>query len=99
SFHGALAALGPVDSGKVKARVLVLTGAADPMVPPEHVAAFSDAMRAAGARFEVISYPGAKHSFTNPDADKVGMPALAYDAEADRQSWAAMLRFLGEVFR
>ena len=98
SFHGALAMSGPVDSGNVRARVLVLTGAADPMIPPEQVAAFSDEMRAAGARFEVVSYPGAKHSFTNPDADKVGMEALAYDAEADRQSWAAMLRLLGEVF-
>ncbi len=98
SFHGALGALGPVDSGAVTARVLVLTGAVDPFVPPEHVTAFSDRMRAAGARFEVVSYPGAKHSFTNPDADKVGMPALAYDAAADRQSWAAMLRLLGEVF-
>ena len=98
SFHGALAASGPVDSGSVRARVLVLTGAADPMIPAEQVAAFSDEMKAAGARLEVVSYPGAKHSFTNPDADKVGMEALAYDAEADRQSWAAMLRLLGEVF-
>ena len=34
SFHGALPS-GKVDSGSVKARVLVLTGA-DPMVPPAH---------------------------------------------------------------
>jgi dienelactone hydrolase len=68
------------------------------MIPPELVTAFSDEMRAAGARFEVVSYPGAKHGFTNPDAGSFGMPALAYDAEADRQSWAAMLRLLGEVF-
>ena len=98
SFHGALATMSPATPGSVKARVLVLTGAADPMVPPELVTAFSDEMKAAGARFEVVSYPGAKHGFTNPDAGSFGMPALAYDAEADRQSWAAMLRVLAEVF-
>jgi len=98
SFHGALATKSPAATGKVKARVLVLTGAADPMVPPEQVAAFSDEMKAAGARFEVITFPGAKHSFTNPDAHKAGMDALAYDVEADRQSWAAMLRLFAEVF-
>ena len=29
-----------------------------------------------GRRRKVIVYPGAKHSFTNPDADKAGMPQL-----------------------
>src|SRR5439155_437019 len=51
-----------------------------------------------GARFEVVMYPGAKHGFTNPDAAKYGMPQLAYDAAADRQSWAAMLKLFREVF-
>ena len=52
----------------------------------------------AGAKFEIISYPGAKHAFTNPDADKTGMAALAYNAEADQKSWAALLAFLKDVF-
>ncbi len=99
SFHGAMPTSPPVDSGVVKARVLVLTGAADALVPAEQVAVFRDEMEAAGARIEVISYPGAKHSFTNPDADAMGMEALAYDAEADQQSWAAMLAMFDEVFR
>jgi dienelactone hydrolase len=98
SFHGALLTSPPVDSGAVKARVLVLTGAADPMVPAEQVEAFTGQMRAAGASIEVVSYPGVQHSFTNPRADSVGMDGLAYDAEADRQSWEALLRLLAEVF-
>lgn len=97
SFHGALIP-GPVDSGAVKARVLVLTGGADPMVPPEAVERFRAEMTAAGARFEIVSYPGVKHSFTNPAAGTAGMDALAYDAEADRQSWEAMLALFREVF-
>ena len=104
SFHGALGHHGahaaPAAGGprRIKPRLLVLTGAADPMVPPQEVDAFRREMEAAGATFEVISYRGARHSFTNPDADKAGMEALAYDAEADRQSWAALLALLRQVY-
>ncbi len=98
TFHAALGPQTPAEKGKVKARILVLTGAADPMVPPESVEAFKKEMTAAGARFEVIGYPGVKHSFTNPEAGTHGMDALAYDAEADKKSWAAMLDLFKEIF-
>src|SRR5213592_1052916 len=98
TFHGALATQTPAKPGKVKARILVLAGAADPFVPPEQVEAFKKEMQAAGARFQVVSYPGAKHGFTNPDAASYGMNQLAYDAAADRESWAAMLKLFREVF-
>jgi dienelactone hydrolase len=99
SFHGALLP-GGVDSGVVKARVLVLTGADDPMVPSTSVETFQKEMAAAGAagRTEVVVYPGAKHSFTNPHADSVGMEGLGYNAAADQQSWEAMLRLFHEVW-
>ena len=99
SFHGSLGTSQPAQPGKIKARVLVLTGGADPMNPAAVVAAFKKEMTAAGARFEVISYPGAKHAFTNPDAGKYGMDALAYDAQADKQSWAAMLKLFKTALR
>jgi dienelactone hydrolase len=99
SFHGMLATQTPARPGAVQARILVLTGAADPFVSPEQVEAFKREMQAAGARFEVVTYPGAKHGFTNPSAGTYGMPALAYDSTADRESWAALLKMLGEVFR
>ena len=98
SFHGALATTTPAKAGGVKARILVLTGADDPMIPAAQVEAFKEEMTAAGAQFEVVSYPGARHSFTNHDAHKSGMEALAYDADADRKSWARMLDLFKEVF-
>jgi dienelactone hydrolase len=98
SFHGALATKSPAEPGKVRARVLVLTGAADPFVPKEQVEAFTQEMKAAGATFRVTTYPGVKHGFTNPDAGKAGMDALEYNAEADKKSWAAMLELLKDVF-
>src|SRR5438132_12188255 len=65
SFHGALATKSPAELGRVRARVLVLTGAADPFVPKEQVEAFTQEMKAVGAKFQVITYPGVKHGFTN----------------------------------
>src|SRR2546421_2985998 len=99
TFHGALATKTPAQPGKIKARVLVLAGGADPFVPPEQIDAFKREMQAAGARFEVVVYPGAKHGFTNPNAGQYGMEQLAYNAEADQQSWAAMLTLFKEVLR
>jgi len=99
TFHGALATKSPAKPGTIRARVLVLTGAADPFVPKEQVEALTQEMKAAGAKFQVITYPGVKHGFTNPDAGKAGMDALEYNAEADKMSWAAMLELFKEVFR
>lgn len=94
TFHGSLKATTPAEKGKVKPPLLVQTGGADANIPPEAVAAFEKEMKDAGARLQVIVYPGVKHAFTNPDADKAGIDNLAYDAKADRASWDAALKFL-----
>ncbi len=47
----------------------------------------------------MVSYPGVKHSFTNPHADAAGMAALAYNHDADQKSWGKMLEMFKEVFR
>ena len=93
TFHAALAARISAEPGKVKPRLLVMTGGSDPMVPAEAVAAFEKEMTDAKVTYRVITYAAAKHGFTNPAADKSGMPGLAYDAEADRKSWAELLKF------
>lgn len=103
SFHGTLNAIaGPAQQGRVKAGVLVLNGADDPMVPPEQVQAFMEEMDRAGVDYEFINYPGATHAFTNPEADnyakQFNLP-LAYNADADQQSWQKMRDFFGRIFR
>jgi len=102
SFHGPLGTEQPAQPGRVKARVLVLTGEADPFIPAEQVEAFKKEMEAAKVNYRVVVYPGAKHSFTSPDADKLGqqfnMPALAYNAIADNESWAEMQTFFKQIF-
>ncbi len=101
SFHGSLTTNTPPEKGAVKARILVANGAADPFVKPEHIKIFKAQMDAVGADYLLENYPGAKHSFTNPDADKYGKQfglPLAYSAEADRASWEAMQQLFVEVF-
>ena len=98
SFHGSIATQQPAAPGAVKARLLVLNGEDDGMVTAEQIAAFKKEMTAAHANFKFVNLPHAKHSFTNPDADKVGMAALAYNAEADQASWDKMLKLFAEVF-
>ncbi len=102
SFHGSLNPVLPVKPGAIKAKILVLHGADDKFIPPEVVEAFKKEMAEAGADLKFIAYPGALHSFTNPDADtyakKFGM-AVAFNAEADRASWEELKGFLAAVFR
>lgn len=101
SLHGALGSFHEPDPGAVKARVLVCHGGADAMVSMEDVAAFRSEMDAADADYEVIVHPGAMHGFSSREADgngrRFGLP-VGYDADADRDSWAAMLKLFGEVF-
>ncbi len=102
SFHGGLAAVKPAQPGSVKAKILVLHGDADPIVPPDQVEAFKKEMKAAGADFQFISYPGALHAFTNPEADVLGKKfnlPIAYNAKADKESWNEMKKFFGVIFK
>ncbi len=102
SFHGSLATAHPARRGRIKARILVFNGGADPFVPAEQVAGFKAEMEQAGADYRFIEYPGVKHSFTNPEAnmlaDRFKLP-LAYDRKADLASWREMLEFLAETFK
>lgn len=101
SFHGSLATAHPAGQGAIKARILVANGADDPFVKPEEIAAFKQEMDAAGADYRFVSYPGAKHSFTNPGADQYGRQfnlPLAYNRAADEQSWQDMLQLFKESF-
>lgn len=103
SFHGGLGGLPPVQPDKMKAKVLVFHGDADPFVSREQEEVFKQEMQAAaGENFEFIEYPNVKHSFTNPDADKFGAEfnlPLKYDAHADADSWQKMQVFFDEIFK
>jgi len=101
SFHGSLGTDNPAQPGKIKARIISFTGEDDVMIGADKVAAFKQEMENAGANYRVVTYPGVKHSFTNPDADELGKKfnlPLAYNAVADKDSWQQATAFLREVF-
>ena len=76
--------------------MLVLDGAADPLVPREQLPAFAAEMSAAGVDWQLLSYGGAVHSFTDPDAKRPGV--AEYNARVARRAFAAMDALLDEVF-
>lgn len=102
SFHGSLAASEPAVKDAVKASIMVCNGGDDSFVPIEQIQGFIAEMTAARAAFRFISYRGAQHSFTNPDADalskKFEMP-IAYHAGADAESWQDTIVFFHGVFQ
>ena len=98
SFHGLLDTAQLAGLGEIKAQLLVCHGDADPLAPRSQVLAFWEEMDAAGARWHFHSYSGVKHGFTDPASDARGLPAIGYNASADRQSWAAMMSLLDELF-
>lgn len=97
SFHGALETQSSAEPGTVQAKVLVCHGADDPFVPVEHVNAFEEEMTKAGVDWQVISYGGTVHSFTNPEADG-SIEGICYNKQADERSWQAMRAFFDEIF-
>ena len=97
TFHGALNTAAPQDAANIKGKVLVLSGGSDPVVPDSQIDEFKDSLRAApNVDWQLVSYSGAMHAFTNPDANAPERGA-AYQATADRRSWAAMRAFFDEI--
>lgn len=101
SFHGSLAVVKPSQPTLIKAAVRVYNGADDKFSTPEQIEALKKEMADQKVNFKFVNYPGAVHSFTNPEATEIGkkfkMP-VAYNAEADKESWADMQHFLNGIF-
>jgi len=98
-FHSGLGTARPEAAKNIKGKVLVLIGADDPGIGPDQRAAFETEMREGKVDWQMNLYGGVVHSYTNKDADKMGMPDFArYDRIADERSWAEMLAFFDELF-
>jgi carboxymethylenebutenolidase len=69
--------------------VLGLFGGADRVIPPEDVEAFDRALDSAGVEHELVTYPGAPHSFFDKSATE--------HAEASSDAWRRVLDFLASV--
>ena len=96
SFHGLLFAPEQAVCEKVRAKILVLHGYDDPMVPPKQVNQFAKEMTTKKADWQIHMYGHTQHAFTNPAANDSAL-GLHYNANADRRSWASAELFLKEI--
>ena len=99
SFHGGLGSPTPADAQNIKSKVLVLHGADDQFVPAEELAGFEKEMRDAKVDWQLVSYGGAVHSFTDWNAGNDHSKGAAYNEKADQRSWEAMKTFFAEVLK
>ncbi|MCY1389557.1 Dienelactone hydrolase family protein [compost metagenome] len=96
SFHGNLDTPNPADARNIRAPVLVLHGADDPAVPKTQVDAFTAEMTAAKVDWQLVSYGGAVHSFTEPGANVPGRNE--YNPKVATRAYQAMNDLFDEVF-
>ena len=102
SFHGGLQLpASEIKEGEIKSKILICQGAADTFVPEDQVKAFTQILDQTKADYQLISYAGAGHSFTNPQADdyakQFNLP-ISYNKEADEKSWKDMQDFFNTIF-
>ncbi len=99
SFHGGLSTPDPADAKNIKGKVLALHGADDPFVSERELRGFEKEMRDAQVDWQMISYGGAVHSFTEVGLHQDNSKGAAYNPKADKRSWEAMKQFLAEAFK
>jgi dienelactone hydrolase len=97
SFHGLLMPPENSIANSIKAKILVLHGFDDPMVPHDQVITFGKEMTDAKVDWELTMYGNTMHGFTNPKANDPSFGTV-YNKQADSRSWIAMREFFQEVF-
>jgi dienelactone hydrolase len=96
SMHGTLSTPQPAQRGDIKAAVLAVHGAADPVAPKAERDAFEAEMTAAGARWAMLTFGDVVHAFTDPGAD---MPGVAkWNEPATRHGYALAHAFIADAF-
>jgi dienelactone hydrolase len=96
SMHGTLTTSQPAKPGEVKAAVLAVHGADDPIAPKAERDAFEAEMTAAGARWALLTFGGVVHAFTDPQENNPGV--AVYDESATRHGYALAHAFIADAF-
>jgi len=73
------------------------SGAADPFVKLDELQAFVAEMEAARVDYQLVLYAGAVRAFTQREAGTDPSAGAAYNAAADRRSWAQLQAFFSEI--
>jgi dienelactone hydrolase len=97
-FHPGLSRPAGSFDGQIAAKILMMVGDRDPVVPPAHRAAFAAEMDEKGADWQLHVFGGVGHTFTNPAIDALGRSGFGYNAKAERRAWAMAMSLINEVF-
>jgi carboxymethylenebutenolidase len=76
-------------AGETRCPVLGLFGGADEHITPDHIEAYERGLQEAGVEHEIVTYPGAPHSFFDR--------SFSEHAEACEDAWRRVLGFLQHV--
>jgi dienelactone hydrolase len=98
SFHGLLAPPEGIGFTPIPAKILILHGNDDPLVPPQEITAFSQEMTQRHVDWQIHIYGLTAHSFTDSKANDDEM-GLHYNEKADQRSWQSTEQFLYELFK
>jgi dienelactone hydrolase len=93
TFHGSLFAPDETQAKDIKTSIVILTGAEDAFIKPETIDNVRKSFDAANVDWYMVTYAGAHHAFTNPDADNYKLDNIAYNEKAAKRSWAEMEHF------
>jgi dienelactone hydrolase len=96
SVHGVLATPMPAKTGDIKAAVLVLHGAADPVSPRAHRDMFENEMDAACARWYTLTFGNCVHAYSIEGHDHP--PVAKYDEAATRHGYTLAHAFIADAF-
>jgi dienelactone hydrolase len=95
-LHGDLDTSLPARPGDICAALLVLHGSKDPVSPKSQRDSFEAEMDAAGAKWQMLTFGGLVHSFSESEADVPGV--AEYDEAAARQSYRLLDQFIEDAF-
>jgi dienelactone hydrolase len=96
SMHGTLSTPQPAKAGDIKAAVLAVHGAVDPIAPKAERDAFEAEMTQAGARWALLTFGGVVHAFTDPQENNPGI--AVYDEPATRHGYAMAHAYIADAF-
>src|SRR5215470_1698784 len=96
SMHGTLATAQPAKRGDIKAAVLGVDCAAEPVGPKAERDAFETEMTDAGACWALLTFGDVCHAFTDPQANVPGR--AVYDEPATRHGYALAHAFIADAF-
>ena len=99
SYHGTLGTHARAEPGAIQGHVVAYCGAWDPYAPLDDVDDLRREMIDADVRnYQITVFGAAGHGFTDPDAARLSLDGVAYDALSNELSWTGTLVLLQHVF-